>query len=142
MSPLRKRMIEDLVVRNYSEKTIDQYVRVVRQIAEFYQKSPADLTQEEIRDYQVYLRQEKKVSWEVGNQTVCALRFLYRVTLGREDAVVERIAYGRRTTTTRLAAPQKSSPHVAAPVGSGRRDSHPWRALSGSPWVFLVGRPT
>ena len=96
MSELRKRMTEDLHVRNYSESTIDQYTRVVRQIAEFYHKCPSDLTPEEIRGYQVYLRQDKKVSSEVGNQTVCALRFLYKVTLGREDAVVERIAYARR----------------------------------------------
>ncbi len=66
MSPLRKRMTEDLRVRNYSESTVDQYIRVVRQIAEFYHKCPADLTQEEIRNYQVYLRQDKRVSWEVG----------------------------------------------------------------------------
>jgi site-specific recombinase XerD len=121
MSELRKRMTEDLRVRNYSDSTIDQYIRVVRQIAEFYHKCPADLTQEEIRNYQVYLRQEKKVSWEVGNQTVCALRFLFRVTLGREDAVVERIAYARRAKKLPVVL---SSDEVAALLSATRTLKH------------------
>jgi site-specific recombinase XerD len=53
------------------------------------------LTPEHIRGYQVFLVAEKRTSFEVLNQTVCALRFLYRVTLRRE-VVVDRIPYARR----------------------------------------------
>jgi site-specific recombinase XerD len=88
-------MIQDLRVRNYSPKTIDQYVRCVQQFAEHFWTSPAVLTLEHIRGYQVFLVEEKRTSFEILNQTVCALRFLYRVTLRRE-VVVDRIPYARR----------------------------------------------
>lgn len=95
MSALRQRMIEDLRVRNYSPRTIDTYVRCVRQLAEHFSKSPDQLGPEHIRGYQVFLVEKKRVSFEVLNQTVCALRFLFRVTL-RRHVVVDRIAYARR----------------------------------------------
>ena len=96
MSALRQRMIQDLRIRNYSPRTIDPYVRCVRQLAEHFSLSPDRLTPGHIRGYQVFLVETKRVSFEVLNQTVCALRFLYRVTLRRE-VVVDRIPYARRT---------------------------------------------
>jgi integrase/recombinase XerD len=49
MTPLRQRMIEDLQLRGLSERTQEMYVRAVRQLAEHYQKSPAQMTEEELR---------------------------------------------------------------------------------------------
>jgi site-specific recombinase XerD len=80
-------MIEDLAIRNYSKSTIEGYVRYVEKFAMYFDKSPELLGPEEIREYQVYLVKKKKVSWAVFNMTVCGLRFLYCVTLGRESMI-------------------------------------------------------
>ena len=82
MSALRQRMIDDLRVRNYSPKTIEYYVRCVAAFASHFGRSPAELGAEEIRAYQVYLVNERRVSTSFANSNAAALRFLYRVTLG------------------------------------------------------------
>ena len=92
---LRQRMIEDLRIRNYALNTIDIYVRHVASFAKHFGKSPDLLGTEEIRTYQVYLVEKKKASWSVFNQTVSALRFLYRTTLGRNE-FIEQLPYARQ----------------------------------------------
>lgn len=94
MTPLRKRMVEDMRIRNYSPGTIEVYVRVVARFAAFHGCSPEQLGAEDVRTYQVHML-EHKTSWSVFNQSVCALRFLYRVTLQR-DWPLERLPYGKR----------------------------------------------
>jgi integrase/recombinase XerD len=94
MTPLRQRMIEDLRVRNFSPTTQRDYVYAVAQFAQYFGKSPELLGPEDIRTYQQHLL-SKQLAWGTFNARVCALRFLYRVTLGKEWAV-EHIAYPRR----------------------------------------------
>jgi site-specific recombinase XerD len=83
-------MIDDLRVRNRSVRTINTYIAHIANFARHFGKSPELLGPEEIRQYQVYLVHERHVSWSNFNQAVCALRFLYRHTLGR-DLVVAHI---------------------------------------------------
>jgi site-specific recombinase XerD len=80
-------MREDLQIRNYSPQTIDCYLRCVAQFAQYFGTSPARLGPEHIRAYQVYLVQEKQLSWSMVMQTVCALRFLYQITLDRPEMI-------------------------------------------------------
>ena len=80
MTPLRKRMLEDLQIRNYSPNTIAAYIRRVAEFAKHFGKSPELLGQEEIREYQLYLIKDKTVSLSAYIQTVCGLRFLYSNT--------------------------------------------------------------
>ncbi len=87
MTTLRQRMIEDMKVRNLSPRTQKTYLERVAQFAKHFSKSPELLGPEEIRAYQVYLINQKKASWSVLDQNVYALRFLYRVTLGKEWAI-------------------------------------------------------
>jgi site-specific recombinase XerD len=87
MSPLRKRMIEDMKIRNYSRRTQESYVSQVAQFAAFFGKSPEHLGIEHIRQYQVHLVEKRRLSWSKLNQTVCALRFLYGKILGKEWAI-------------------------------------------------------
>ena len=94
MTPLRRRMIDDLRMRNRSPNTIDAYVREVARFAAFHGRSPADLGPEEVRAYQLHLL-ETDTSWSQFNIAVCALRFVYRVTL-RRARVVQRVPYGKR----------------------------------------------
>jgi integrase/recombinase XerD len=95
MTPLRKRMTQDLRIRNYADSTIEVYTDLVARFARFFGKSPEDLGPEDIRTYQVYLVEERKVSWTILNQTVCALRFLYRTTLDK-DWAIRHIPYAKR----------------------------------------------
>ena len=87
MTSLRQRMIEDLRIRNYAPGTIRVYVHCVEKFAWYFGRSPEFLGPQHVRQYQVYLIDEVQTSWTVFNQTVCALRFLYRTTLGRDWAV-------------------------------------------------------
>ena len=75
MTPLRERMIQDMRLRNYSPKTIKTYVRSVRDFAQYFGESPDKLGIEHVRGYQVYLVEQKRVSWSHFNTTVCGLRF-------------------------------------------------------------------
>ncbi|CDX11401.1 hypothetical protein MPL3356_10032 [Mesorhizobium plurifarium] len=93
ISPLRQRMIEDLTIRNLSPETQRSYVHHVAKFSRFFGRSPDQLGYEEVRAYQAHLV-GRRVSWGALNQTVCALRFFYGVTLGRSD-LPERIAYAR-----------------------------------------------
>jgi site-specific recombinase XerD len=77
-------MIEDMEIRNLAPRTQREYVYDVARFARYFGKSPHLLGLEEIRAYQIYLIHERKLSWSHYNQTVCALRFLYRTTLKRE----------------------------------------------------------
>ena len=87
MTELRQRYLEDLRLRNYAPKTLQTYVECVSLFARYFKRSPEDLGPEHIREYQRYLVEEKKNSWSRFNQTVCAPRFLYRNTLGRDWAI-------------------------------------------------------
>ena len=94
MTELRRRMFEELRLRNYSPKTVEVYIRCVANFAQYFKLSPDRLRPEHIRQYQLFLVQRKKVAWAVFNQTVCALRFFYRHVLHR-DWVIEHIPYPR-----------------------------------------------
>lgn len=94
VSPLRRRMIEDMTVRNLSPATQRSYVHAVSKFSRFFSRSPDRLDLEDVRAFQVHLA-AGGVSWAALNQTVCALRFFYGVTLGKAD-VPERIAYARQ----------------------------------------------
>jgi site-specific recombinase XerD len=84
---LRQRFIHDLRLRNYAPKTIDAYVRCVAHCARHFGLAPDSLSPEQLRAYLVFLREQRRVSFSLFNQTVCALRFLWRVTLQREDGL-------------------------------------------------------
>jgi integrase/recombinase XerD len=94
MNPLRRRMIEDMQVRNLSPVTRRCYVHAVAKFAQHFNRSPDRLGLEEIRAYQIHLT-TTGISWAGFNVAVCALRFFYGVTLGR-TAMVERIPYARK----------------------------------------------
>jgi integrase/recombinase XerD len=81
MTILRQRMSEDMQVRNFSRNTQLSYLQQVSLFARHFDKSPAVLGREEIRTYQVYLTNEKKLSPSSIHTAVSALRFLYKVTL-------------------------------------------------------------
>ena len=93
MSLLRRRMIEDMTIRNLSPATQRSYLHAVSRFSQYFGRSPDRLGVEDVRAYQVNLA-SKGVAWGSLNQVVCALRFFYGVTLG-QATIPERIAYAR-----------------------------------------------
>jgi len=83
VTQLRKKMLEELQRRNYSQATVRAYLLAVRQFAAFFHRSPDQLGPDHIRRFQSYLLQEKKLSPRSVVQRVSALRFLFVKTLQR-----------------------------------------------------------
>jgi integrase/recombinase XerD len=81
MTPLRKRMIEDMQLRNLCTETQRNYTHHIFGLARFYQTSPDQLSLEEIREYQLYLINECRYSAETANQFVSAAKFFFNITL-------------------------------------------------------------
>ena len=94
MSPLRRRMIEDMTVRNLSPATQRSYLNAVSKFSRHFGRSPDRLGLDEVHAFQVHLV-ANGLSWPALNQIVCALRFFYGVTLG-QPTIPERIAYARQ----------------------------------------------
>jgi site-specific recombinase XerD len=84
MTALRKRMIEDLQLHGYAEKTQEAYLRVVRQLAAYCKKSPDQITEEELRGYFLYLINEKGVSQSSVRVALSGIKFFYLNTLRKE----------------------------------------------------------
>lgn len=84
MTALRKRMVEDMQLRGLAERTQEMYVVAVRQLAEHYNRSPDQITEEELRHYFLYLKNEKQVSRSTCTVALCAIKFFYERTLKQE----------------------------------------------------------
>jgi integrase/recombinase XerD len=84
MTPLRRRMIEDMQVRNLAPHTQRSYLQQISQFARHFGKSPESLGPDDIRTYQIHLSQERQLSASSMLVAVAAFRFLYKVTLKRE----------------------------------------------------------
>jgi integrase/recombinase XerD len=84
MSPLRKRMIDDLKLAGYSERTQEAYVRAVWQLAVHWQKSPTSITEQELRDYFVYLRDGKHFARSSMTIALCGIKFFFEKSLRRQ----------------------------------------------------------
>lgn len=83
MTPLRKRMIEDLQLRRLGERTQESYVRAVRQLAEHFNKPPDKITEEELRSYFLYVKTVKQWSRSTSTIALCGIKFFYENTLKR-----------------------------------------------------------
>lgn len=95
MTRLRQRMLEDLRIRNLAQGTQRNYVHNVAAFARHFGRSPDELGPEHVRAWQVHLVEDRQVAWSTLNTAVCALRFLYRTTLGR-DWPIRHIPYAKR----------------------------------------------
>lgn len=81
MTQLRQRVLEELQRRNYSQRTVETYIRVLENYANFFDRAPDQLGPEQIRQYQVHLFQDRELSARTVSQHVSALRFFYLKTL-------------------------------------------------------------
>jgi len=86
MSPLRRRMIEDMAIRKLAPKTQQGYIRTIKDFAAFLGRSPDTASFEDVRRFQLHLV-AKGAHIPILNHTVAALRFFFRVTLKRSDII-------------------------------------------------------
>ena len=102
MTELRKRMIESLQLRGLSERTQEAYVRAVRQLADHCHKSPDLITEEELRQYFLHIKNVKKYSRASSTIAICGIKFFYEKTLNREFTTFKLVR----------AAPEKKLPVI------------------------------
>ena len=86
MSPLRRRMIEDMTIRKLAPKTQQGYIRTIKDFAAFLGRSPDTASFEDVRRFQLHLA-ANGAQIPILNHTVAALRFFFRVTLRRSDVI-------------------------------------------------------
>jgi site-specific recombinase XerD len=81
---VRRRMIEEMQLRNFSERTIESYVRAVGQLAGWCWKSPDQVSDEELRDYFLYLKNQKRLARATTTIALCGIKFFFEATLKRD----------------------------------------------------------
>jgi site-specific recombinase XerD len=84
MNVLRQKMIEDMQLRGLAARTQESYVQAVSQLAGHYHKSPEQISEEELRQYFLYLKNVKRVSRSTHTLALCGIKFFYEHTLKRE----------------------------------------------------------
>ena len=84
MLSLRERMVEDMILAGLAKSTQRNYLRQVEGLARHYMIAPDKLSERQVREYFLYLREEKKVSRGTFQQAIGGIRFLYYVTLDRD----------------------------------------------------------
>jgi site-specific recombinase XerD len=87
ISPMRRRMIEDMQLRGFSPRTQDSYVRSVLGLACYYRRPPQHLLDEQIRRYFVHLTCERKLARKTITIALCGIKFFYQTTLKRDWSV-------------------------------------------------------
>jgi integrase/recombinase XerD len=84
MTELRRRMDDAMVVRGMADRTRETYLRAVTGLARHYQRSPDQISDDEVQAYVLHLIRDRQRPWSTRNITVNALRFLYHTTLQRD----------------------------------------------------------
>jgi integrase/recombinase XerD len=84
MSALRQKMIEDMQLKGLAVRTQEAYVNAVVQLSRRYKKSPDCIEEEELREYFLYLKNEKRVADSTFSIALCGIKFFYEQTLGKE----------------------------------------------------------
>ena len=106
VSPLRRRMIEDMTIRKFAPKTQHDYIQRVKNFAAFLGRSPDTASFEDVRRYQLHLA-ASGAGVPTLNQTVSTLRFFFRVTLKRPRSSTIRISFTSRASCRWSSAPKK-----------------------------------
>jgi len=125
MTPLRKRMTEELQLRNFSEVTIQTYIRVVQRFARHFDKSPEQLGAEQVRKYLLHLLNDKGDTWSTLQVNRAALKFLYRRVL-KQPWFDEEIAKPKK----RPRLPTVLSPEEITRMLDGTNNLKHWTVLA------------
>lgn len=99
MGELRDRMIRDMQLRRFSDRTQETYLYGVRCLAKHFKQSPDQLSDRQVQDYILYILNVRKLAWSTCNIHVSAMKFLFGTTLGRPSTC---LAIPPRKTEQRL----------------------------------------
>lgn len=119
MSPLRQRLVDDLRLRNYSPRTIEAYVAAVAKLAKHFGRPPDQLSLEDLRAFQLHMLDQEKASWSRFNVVVSGLRFFFKITLGRAEAI-QQLPYGKRPKTLPVVLSREEVARLLAAVTDER----------------------
>ena len=89
MTALRQRLVDDLHLRGYAERTVESYVAVVARLARHFRAAPDQLSEAQLRDYLLHLTRERKLARSSFTQALSGLRFFYEQTLGRRWTILD-----------------------------------------------------
>ena len=109
MTALRQRMLEDMQFRDLAPKTQEAYVGTVAQLAKYFGKSPELLTEEELRQYFLYMSNAKRASRSTIIVALCGIKFLYSYTLRREWPLLELVRSAQEKKLPTVLSSEKSS---------------------------------
>jgi integrase/recombinase XerD len=84
MTVLREKMVEDMQLRGFAERTQEAYLSAVRQLAKHYHKPPDQINEEELRQYFLFLKNEKHAARATCTIALCGIKFFFERTLGRQ----------------------------------------------------------
>ena len=120
ISPLRRRLIEDMTIRRLSPKTHYQYIRHVKKFADFLGRSADKATAEDVHRYQLWLA---SVGTSVGTANVAAtaLRFFFKITLKRHDLAEELISTREPRRLPVVLSPEEVGRLLAAATNTKHR---------------------
>jgi integrase/recombinase XerD len=88
MTALRQKMNDDMQLHGFAERTQDSYLRAVRQLAAYFNKPPDQISEEELRQYFLYLKNVKNASRSTITLALCGIKFFYERTLQRQWATL------------------------------------------------------
>ena len=83
MTDLRQKMIRDMQLRRFAEKTQKAYLIAVTSLAKHYRQSPDQISEEKVGDYLLYILNERKLAWKTCNQQAAGITFFFRTTMGK-----------------------------------------------------------
>jgi integrase/recombinase XerD len=113
MSPLQQRMLEDMQLRGLSARTQEAYARAVWQLAQYYRRSPDQLSDAELRRYFLYLANEKKLARPTATIALCGIKFFYEQTLKQPWPTLRFVRPPREWKLPAGAKPRRGAPHAA-----------------------------
>jgi len=96
ITPLRQRMIEDMQLAGLQPSTQESYVRAVRQLAEYHQRSPETLSEEEVRAFLLHELNDKRLPPSTLRVHLYGIRFFYTRTLRRELPLLDLVQPAKR----------------------------------------------
>ncbi len=89
MKDVKQLMIEDMKLRGLAPRTQDRYLHTIKALTEYYRRQPDNITEKQVRKYLLYLIETKGYAKSTFNIDLCAIKFLYRRTLGRDWSLLQ-----------------------------------------------------
>jgi integrase/recombinase XerD len=96
MSALRQKMIEDMQLKGLAVRTQEAYVNAVLQLSRYFKKSPDNIDEAELREYFLYLKNEKQVADSTFSIALCGIKFFYEQTLKKEWQTLQLVRPDRK----------------------------------------------